>query len=1116
MLNIYYGSETADKEKYIFENIDPEKKTIIIVPDQFSLQMEKNALEFFRPKALFNLMVTDFSALGNKVVHQAGGKTPELIDRYGRHMLLSVIIDRLSDELDIYKNMKGKSSFVEMTNSLISQMKRYGIEPKALTDEGGEFLRRKLSDIRKLYTAYEEAIKGKFLDTEDYVRFYGELMAESELTRGADIWIYGFDTFTPINMSVMGKLLSSASRLNVVMTWEKKPAYEAGLLTTGGGEGLFDLTAHVMRALEGIAEENGSKCHVAEIPSKDIAVKLPEHITLAETSNIYTEAERAAMYITDLVRDEGYKYGDIAVICNDMQVRGRVLMQTLSRWGIPVFVDIKRTVLHQPVVRFVLSFLEIIAKGYSTDSVMEMVKSGLLGWNTEDEEMLQNYAFKYKIRGASWKKPFTLGQEEYGESLNRLNEMRDFICQVTEQAKEEIGRRNKADEKLQGLYLFLDRDFDIRNKIEELINRQEDLGLTESAAETAQSWNLLCSILEQADRIIGSERISNEVLKNIIETGLKEAEIGLVPLSGDCVIIGTMQRTRLGRNRVLMVTGACEGIIPMEPESAGLLTKREMESVDSLCDSIAQREEVMRGEEQLAIYRMFSLPEDKLYVSYAMTDEAAQTTSPSAVFNALKEIKISRGEEINLLKDPDIRNFPDAISSLKGTLPYLSEAVRELGETGRMDYAWRQVLKWYEKNDGESLSRVNRGIIFSNRLEWLERELTDALYMGGEGILKVSASRLEKFSGCPFAHFIDYGLKAQEQRIFEVDARGIGTVYHNCLMTFSQLLTDNSKDCSSIKCSADEMDLDGKLTWNNINEKQCAQMTAAILHDQMAAERESAFEAGPEGSFRMKRIEEICSSVAWALVQQVRKGRIKEMRFEQPFGYEGGLPPIEVSLSDGKRAMLRGVIDRMDILKVDDEEAVRIIDYKTGSPQINVDYFRSGYKLQLMVYMNAAGQQELKPAGVFHFLIDDYEADADIKGTPKERGETLEERIREAYKLEGIMVSDERIFEAMDETATEGWSDVIPLKYVKSKGEYKESSGGVLLSEEEFHELRRETAQQVERICREIYDGNINIAPKREAKSDRTGAFRTSCTYCRFRSVCMFDTSFEGCNYTKV
>ncbi|MDO4546089.1 MAG: PD-(D/E)XK nuclease family protein, partial [Bacillota bacterium] len=197
------------------------------------------------------------------------------------------------------------------------------------------------------------------------------------------------------------------------------------------------------------------------------------------------------------------------------------------------------------------------------------------------------------------------------------------------------------------------------------------------------------------------------------------------------------------------------------------------------------------------------------------------------------------------------------------------------------------------------------------------------------------------------------------------------------------------------------------------------------------------------------------------------------------------------------------------------DRAVRIVDYKTGADSLDLDQLRSGYKLQLMIYMAAAMQQDgsAEPAGVFYFKIKDLDTDADVKNV-KEGMEAAEERLEEAYKLEGIVLNDERLIEAMD-GEFEDESQVIPVKQDK-KGGYKASAGGHLLSREEFRELYDQVKQQVKRICGEISSGSIDISPAREKHKDMDGGFRNSCKFCDYRSICMFDTAFAGCRFRRV
>lgn len=1138
MLKIYYGSEAAPKESFIFDRIDPDRQTIIIVPDQYSLQMEKNVLEHFREKTgrrtLLNIMVADFNALGNKVVREAGGRMPELIDRYGRHMLLAVVVSRLAkaERLGIYRKMEGRSSFISEANQMISEMKRYGVSPADIGDAAEKadgFLKLKLNDIEAIYDEYEDSIQGRFTDTEDYMSLCGKLMETSEIIKGADIWVYGFDTFTPLNMQFMGSLLMWGSQLNVVMTCEytgETSVRDARILTAGEGEGLFELPKMVINSLKQMAESRGIGWTTEEIPGPE---GLPLHeCTLVEATNVFAEADRVAAHIMDLVRDRGFRYGDITVICNDMDSRGRVLKRTLDRWGIPVFIDRKRTVMHQPVVRFILSFAEVITEGYDGDSIMEMVSTGMLGFAREDEELLINYVRDAGIRGSKWKSPFTKkGTDDRGsaysnEELERLNEMRSFIVGITERARNEMGRRNSAREKVTGLYSFLENDFGIRSRIGELIELQKELGLAEGAAETAQSWNMICGLFTQIIRIIGDENISGVQLKEVLAAGLEEMEIGLVPTSSDCVIIGTIQRTRITGTKSLIVTAANEGILPMAGGESGLLTERELQVLEEMEYSLTKKEEVRMAEEQLAIYRMFSMPSEDLFVTYSLADRDGKSISPSGIVSVLKE------EGSSILGDLDSDEVMEMIASPKGTMSYMSDAIHRFIETGRIEDEWLDAINWYKDNMPETMSKIMAGLNYSNRIEALERDVADKLYFGDRDAIFVSASRLENYSGCPFRHFLQKGLEIREPRKFVADAASRGDIYHMALQRLAESLMPEEGISVTDPASP----------WMTVTEEECSERVEAILADSGAAYREGVYTSDGEGRLQFLRITRTCSEIAWAMVSQIRKSRTVSMRFEESFGFSDSvLAPIEVKLENGRKAVLVGRIDRIDVIDggTDDEgnrqEVLRVIDYKTGNAAVNREQIEKGYKLQLMTYMNAAipgksadeslgeaadeGDSRMVPAGAFYFKIGSLDIDGDAAGIPESR-EEVADRIAGTCRLEGLMVDDENILKVMDETLEPGVSSrVISVRQLKN-GSIKPSGACEMMSTEEFRELCSITARQVERICREIQEGRIDIAPKKERKSGPDGEAITACRYCSCKSICLFDTSFRDCRYELV
>ena len=340
----------------------------------------------------------------------------------------------------------------------------------------------------------------------------------------------------------------------------------------------------------------------------------------------------------------------------------------------------------------------------------------------------------------------------------------------------------------------------------------------------------------------------------------------------------------------------------------------------------------------------------------------------------------------------------------------------------------------------------------------------------------------------------------------------------------------------------------------NVTKEECTERIRDIIRSDSKSYREGILSSGREESYRAERIAEICSSIAWSMIQQVRKGSIRSMRFEYPFGTGRALPPVRVDIGS-QEVLIQGKIDRLDILEGvagrDDEishgdecgddagdradgaygehhedsvrrdpeaeASVRIIDYKTGSETVDPEYFMKGYKLQLMVYMKAAVDAyngRLEPAGVFYFKIRDVDMDADSTSLPADKT-GLEKKLADSYRLEGILLNDDSLISSMD-SEIDGSSQVIPVKISKKEGVYVPAAGGCLMTKEEFAELYEQVDMQVKRICTELCAGNIEIKPKRESRKDMEGNYRTACRYCRYRSICMFDTSFDGCRYENV
>ena len=59
--------------------------------------------------------------------------------------------------------------------------------------------------------------------------------------------------------------------------------------------------------------------------------------------------------------------------------------------------------------------------------------------------------------------------------------------------------------------------------------------------------------------------------------------------------------------------------------------------------------------------------------------------------------------------------------------------------------------------------------------------------------MRTSVSALEQFGACPFKFFVHAGLRAEERKLFEADAREQGSFQHEVLAEFHRQLRAENK-----------------------------------------------------------------------------------------------------------------------------------------------------------------------------------------------------------------------------------------------------------------------------------------------------------------------------------
>ncbi|MBO4235019.1 MAG: PD-(D/E)XK nuclease family protein [Firmicutes bacterium] len=1113
MLNIYRGRETVDKEKFIYSMIkEVGGRTLVLVPDQYTLVAEKQALSRLDSKVLLDIEILSFSRLGSRLLSECGKDKKTVINRYGRHMLVSKILRDENENLDAFKGMWGRENFVAAVNDFISKAKQYEVSPAEIEEvvaarglTNATALQRKLRDINFVYGKYEEAIAGKYTDSEDLISMYAEATRESELIAGSNIWIYGFDSFTPKNLSFIEALMERAKSVNVFLTWD----------VNARDEDLFTLSSKVTGELLKSADDAGSKHFVIDLnedEKKSYAARerapgiatlerelfsvgireekgedAYEGVSLVKCASPYAEVEAAASHIRELLREKSYRLSDILVICNDQSERGGIISRVFQEYGLEVFDDKKRKVVNSPIAIYISALLNSMIYGYRAEDVIAALKSGITELTREEIAALEQYAYRLRVRGTTWKKEFTRGSymRRYRDGgLNAIEEIRKKAIPPLLEFEELYKKSKTYGEFIGEVKAFFEDSLNIEEKMNALSEVQRSVGAPDVAEESEQIWEVIKTIFDQIEEIMGSTPFDGKEFGEILRAGLSQLEIGVLPPSADDMLLGTMQRTRAGDVKSVIIMGANDGILPLKPSDDVLFSKEEMAELEAEGFAFGGDSDVRRMEEDMAMYRCMFKAEEDLWISYSTAGAKGDALQPSEVIATIKKIFTD-------LKETEDPNLSDDISARLGgdtnTLRRYSEAMRNQKLGQPVDEGWNVVSEWLSDKDNkegsDNLRTIQENLDFTNAQEDLGKNVMD--YMFNDSY---SPSELENFSSCPYKHFVSYVLRVEEERVDEVAGREIGDLYHSTLERFAAALTDNN-------------------AWDTITNEEADDMIELFANEWAEEYHDKLFKKKGAENYLLNRAISACKFVAWTLVEQARIGDIKESRYEVQFGRYGKsgdgktvLAPIERTLSDGRKVYIEGRIDRLDIMN---SGRVKIIDYKTGNMSLDLDAVRAGYSLQLMLYLEAAREGKKKPAGLFYFLITEPRGSVDAM-VKEEAREAFEESLKASYRMDGVLIDDDDVIR---EIAGEfdGKSSVVKLGR-KKDGEFDKSSGKYLISEEDLDGLQEEVRAITSDICEDIMAGRIELRPKKLGTSD-------PCTYCGYKSICNFDPSFGGCNY---
>ena len=1141
-LRFYFGSSGVGKSRQLYEEMiqrsmeNPKQNLFIIVPDQFTMQTQKDLVTLHKRGGIMNIDVLSFGRLSHRILEEVGSKEIPVLDDTGKSLVLQKVAADLKKDMPALGGLLHKQGYIHEVKSAISEFMQYGIGTEdvskliAYAQKRGALV-QKLKDLETIYKGFTEYIHGNFITTEETLDVLRRSLEKSRILKDSIVVFDGFTGFTPIQNRLIQELMRICAETIVTVTiGEGENPYEMD-----GEQKLFHLSKKTVADLCKLAKEAGAErgadCFILSGVSENEAwkAKMAENgrfcvnerhrfqkapmlahlekslfrytyrplitegegdrkeITIFETTTPGEEVHQTGLAIQALIREEGLAYRDIAVITGDLEEYAPYVETEFAQLQIPCFIDRTRGIVLNPMIEYIKSALELYLKDFSYEAVFHYLRSGLAGVDREEIDRLENYVIRTGLRGyRRWSRRFTHktdDMQDQEEPLQRLNTVREQIMEQVEMLH--MGNREAAKDYVSHLYDFLVQN-EVQQKLAGYEAYFEAQGDLTRAKEYAQIYRLVMELLDQIYGLLGEETVSLQEFADILDAGFGEIEVGTIPQNVDRIVVGDMERTRLKQVKVLFFLGVNDGNIPKNTSKGGILSDMDREFLQGSELELAPTPRQQMYIQRLYLYLNMTKPSQRLYLSYSKMNRAGKSIRPAYLIDTVQ--KIFPDLQVQY---PQNRAAIEQIMTPGEGMRYLAAQLRDYAEGVLPKEKEQDFFTIYEAY-GEEISPedhlpARRAVLTQAAFRRyqdsaLSKAVARALY--GRH-LENSVTRLETFAACAYRHFLQYGLTLKERREFGFESVDMGNVYHAVLEIFAGKLAESG------------------YTWFDFPEEFGAGAIREALENYAASYGDTILYSNARNAYAITRMSRILTRTVLTLQSQLKKGMFKPDRYELSFRFEEDLESINVALSEHERMHLQGRIDRVDIAEADDKIYVKIIDYKSGNRQFDLAALYYGLQLQLVVYMNAAMELEAKkhpekevvPAALLYYHIEDPTVEAGVELTDEEINQQIQAKLR----MNGVVNADPDIVERLDRYLQDK-SDVIPVEK-KKDGSF--SSRSSVMSGEELQIVSDYVNHKVKEIGREILDGNIALNPYERGTSE-------ACTYCAYRKVCGFDSGIPG------
>jgi ATP-dependent helicase/nuclease subunit B len=1080
---------------------------LLLVPEQATYQASEAILSDTRVAGYNRLHVLSF----DRLVYLVLGKNiaRPAISRLGRAMVIQRVLRECAGKLNVFADSAGTPGLGQRLADTITQLQQYANTPDDIKNlvqnlqkqQGDTLASAKFADLGIVFEEYLKFIEGKFLDPDIQLTSACKAVAGADLVRGAKLWVDGFAGFTTAELALLTELLKVVEDAQIALCLD--PATTDIVNPDRSKIDPTDLFGHTAETYAELVERI-KKCKLKLSPplilnepirfsdsqplahieqnifNQDSAKIFASHnIRVVSAQNTRAEVQFVARQITNLVRCNGLRYRDIAVIASDLDSYENHIKTCFEDYSIPVFIDKRRPLNQHPVIEMICSAMNAVTNDFPAGEIFAYLKTDLPCVKRDEIDLLENYCLAFGITASDWKsdKPWKYAAqnaEQFDEERVILIRKKAVapLCELKRKLDNASGDKGTIgpEQFTKIIFDFLEA-VEVRKQLSSWVEQAMQKSDYAAADEHRQFYDRLIDIFDEMVEAFEGVSLNCEDYLAIMRSAFSQITLAFIPPNLDQVLVGSIERSRHPDLKAVFLIGTTERQFPSPVVFDSILSEEDRLAAKSSGVELAPGVRQELANRPYLAYIAFTRPSEFLCVSYPAADQKSNAITRSPFVDNLFQL-------FDDLKEESVDSSPTDIEDVR-TKYELEDILCCSAQSGKL-------LDDIVRDDQLSAigSRAANALNYKNEAT-LDKTVVGELF---DKQLSTSASRLSTFAECPYKHFSRYTLGLSKREEFKLEPPDLGDFYHRVLDRFTKRTVADKIDFQTIA------DVDLIKILDEQIERLCREDSFI-----------SKFAAhSPHNAFMISSAREYLRDCVIAVSQMIRAGAFRPAMSEISFGKSksGGdsIGELTLTLADGRRLTLNGRIDRLDIAKIDGRKAAIVFDYKKRSKDsFSWAEFYYGLDIQLAVYMlavrNTAGKFADDIAGAFYMPIE-------VGPENIELGKSIGNNPKFAHKARGIFNGD--YASSLDAKATQ--NSVFYNFYVTKEGEpYGNYARFGSLRPADFEAFMNFGSRKITDLAGQITSGKITALPY------RLGNY-SPCEQCEYKPVCRFDWQINKYN----